>query len=654
MDYLFQISIGPVQSFITSARRTRDLDFGSWLLSEFAKAAAKQIVDLGGKLIFPAPTKNEELEPASELNVANKIVAEISISPQTMGNKVYKALLKRLHDIRDEAFINLSVLSSKDFDESAANKQIDDLIEYFWAALPYPDNNDTYEKVRERLEALMAARKNTRNFQRVQWGNNNLKSSIDGQMESVIVKDRYPNSRETLEKQAQKASFLYKKFRAGPSEQLSGVDLLKRLGPYYLENYRKKPGPASTSHIAAIPFLQRLETLQGKELVGAINRWKAYLKKISEIAEEEKLTIDEIPLGYEPHPILGSSEGSLLFEERLVDVVSIPVDFRQAKEALRTFYKFIDESLNSKARPYPYYAIIHADGDRMGQVIRQLAQNGQEKHRELSRALDTFANKVSSIVRHYQGMPVYSGGDDVLAFLPLHTVLECTQTLAKDFREKLGAFKDKDSKSPTLSIGVAIVHHLHPLSDALNIARAAERKAKDVKDVSEKNALAIIVRKRSGGEYEVADHWGILDVDLMRVSQYFYENMIPEGTAYELREMLLRLTELEIATSDADYQTLQKVIDKEAKRILQRKLQISQEMLTQQDEKDKVRRDMYLSLEEILDRNRISEEATTKQQNGKPSSKRVEQFVNTLLVAQLLADVKKIAKLRNVSSGVEQ
>ena len=41
MEYLFLASIGPVQSFIASARRTRDLWFGSMLLSELAKAAAK-------------------------------------------------------------------------------------------------------------------------------------------------------------------------------------------------------------------------------------------------------------------------------------------------------------------------------------------------------------------------------------------------------------------------------------------------------------------------------------------------------------------------------------------------------------------------------------------------------------------------------------
>jgi CRISPR-associated protein Cmr2 len=34
MNYSMVIGVGPVQEFIASARRSRDLWFGSWLLSE--------------------------------------------------------------------------------------------------------------------------------------------------------------------------------------------------------------------------------------------------------------------------------------------------------------------------------------------------------------------------------------------------------------------------------------------------------------------------------------------------------------------------------------------------------------------------------------------------------------------------------------------
>lgn len=45
MSHLIIVHIGPVQDFIATARRSRDLWFGSWLLSELSKAAARSIVD---------------------------------------------------------------------------------------------------------------------------------------------------------------------------------------------------------------------------------------------------------------------------------------------------------------------------------------------------------------------------------------------------------------------------------------------------------------------------------------------------------------------------------------------------------------------------------------------------------------------------------
>ncbi len=51
--HLLVIALGPVQDFISAARRTRDLWFGSYLLSEISKAAARAVRKAGGELIFP-------------------------------------------------------------------------------------------------------------------------------------------------------------------------------------------------------------------------------------------------------------------------------------------------------------------------------------------------------------------------------------------------------------------------------------------------------------------------------------------------------------------------------------------------------------------------------------------------------------------------
>ena len=74
---LLLVHVGPVQGFIASARRSRDLWFGSWMLSELSKTAARTIAARHGPdaLIFPAPAEPAALEEKSSFKVANKILA---------------------------------------------------------------------------------------------------------------------------------------------------------------------------------------------------------------------------------------------------------------------------------------------------------------------------------------------------------------------------------------------------------------------------------------------------------------------------------------------------------------------------------------------------------------------------------------------------
>jgi CRISPR-associated protein Cmr2 len=630
MEYLFLASIGPVQSFIASARRTRDLWFGSMLLSELAKAAAKKIVDNEqNSLIFPAPNPENKdfLSPGSSLNVANKIVALIHQPPQELGNEVHQAIFARLHKIREDAFQGIK---SQIYYEVAC-KQIDDLVEYFWVAVPF-DGTD-YENVRRNLEALMAARKNTRDFQQVGWGSKQPKSSIDGQMESVVPEDRYPDRRDSQNIKTGKVNFFYSKYHANARERLSGVDLLKRLGKIgSISNFPR------TTHMSTLPFLYRLSSITGSEATEAVRLWKAYTSALQRIADEYRLVLDteSIP-GIKAHPILKESEGTLLFEERIADVLGIAgvldntIGITPAKDALAAFYRYTDKYFDDgKVRPNTYYAILLADGDRMGEVIEAQAKHDYEAHRNLSRALDTFAGNVGNTVASSEGALVYAGGDDILAFMPLHTVLQCAYKLAKDFSDSLKGFENDKGEKPTLSVGIAIVHHLYSLRDALNLARAGEKKAKSVPG---KNALAITLSKHSGADCTVAGKWDDLDKHLEQLIKCYRSDGIPHGTAYELRDLALRLMGSTL-TNSVDHQAdFQKMIQAESKRILERKMA--------QSGKEEV--------EKIL-KSRLGIE---REEVDDPKNKTVdiEEFTNELIIAQFLAEARELAKLPEESNS---
>ena len=91
-EYVLIISIGPVQGFISAARRSRDLWSGSWLLSEMAKAGAKYLHKHHADLIFPAPKNPDaDLEPDSPLSVGNKIQAVITAPDQEAVRKIAEA-----------------------------------------------------------------------------------------------------------------------------------------------------------------------------------------------------------------------------------------------------------------------------------------------------------------------------------------------------------------------------------------------------------------------------------------------------------------------------------------------------------------------------------------------------------------------------------
>lgn len=616
MTYLFLVSIGPVQTFIASARRTRDLWFGSWLLSELSKAAAHEIVNNrpGNSLIFPAPPIEQVqqlLREGSKFNVANKIVALVDEPLADLGEKVYKAIEIRLNTVRDQVFNSIT-----DFDRTIAEKQVGDLIEYFWVALPF--ENTDYATARRNLEALLAARKNTRDFKPVDWGSSKPKSSLDGRLESVIPRGLYERRGLSTQQQQENIKKLYDIYNAGPAEQLSGVDLLKRRG-----NAGEKAHFLSTSHIATIPYLVRLSKL--KDPAEALRLLDEYVAKIKEIASRKNLTvmIDTIPrqnADWE-HTILRDYDGSLLFEERLADIVTDNTGFEPAKEILRKFYEYV------KARPNPYYAILVADGDFMGRAIDAQTKHttGPDKHRAISQVLAGFANDASDIVKKHVGAPVYTGGDDVLAFMPLHTVLACAKELAAEFHERLKSFPYDEVHSPSLSVGIAVAHHLDVLRDSLELARGAEKLAKAVNG---KNALAIRVSKRSGEERAVVGRWGELDVRISKLMELYQNDDIPEGMSYELRTQALRL-----AGPPSD-KGLQQAKLAEAKRILQRKLSIRQKTRDQSsNEETKKLVNIFLTM---LGGGDQSQEAAD------ISLRRVEDFATELMVARTLADAVEL------------
>lgn len=480
MSHLLAISVGPVQEFISAARRTRDLWFGSHLLSEISRAVAKAVeTEVNGttNLIFPASSTAD--------NVANVILAEVpSENPEIVASRAKQAATNCWMKFADGVYREAAGVIRQDI----WNDQVHDVIEFYaaWVA-----GSDDYKEARRKLMRLLAGRKNCRDFCPAKGRAGVPKSSLDGQRESVLNdgdRSRWP-------------AHLLRRLRLSAGEQLDVVGVVKRLAegtrPY-----------KSVTRLAADPWIRGVGRAALPRIINACN----YITDLPSINDE-----------------VFRYDGHVLFVNRHPDYADeTGIDIEQLKS--------IATVLRNLPEPSPYLAVLVADGDKMGAAISALAS--ADAHREFSRKLAGFAGQATKIVNDHHGVLVYAGGDDVLAFLPVDQCLQCARKLHDVFGDEL-----KDYHSPSLSVGIAIGHFMENLEDLLDYGRAAEKAAKKVKaDVNgmtlEKDALAVHLHKRGGAPIEIGSRWDTEpDKRLRKFAELMNNGIIPTKLPYELRAM---------------------------------------------------------------------------------------------------------------------
>ncbi len=470
MPQLLALSIGPVQSLIAAARRTRDLWFGSYLLSEISKAAALAVQQAGGKLIFPAP--DADLKPDSDLNVANVILAELPDGPPAIDARKVAANAKDAARLRWQNFADVAFAKHQDaIDKTRWDEQIaSDVIEFFSAWVPLAAD---YTASRDRVMRLIGGRKQCANFDSARGAAGVPKSSLDGMRESVLNVNASGSDR--------------RKLHLGDGEQLDALGVIKRVGA------GNQPFP-SVARIAADPWIRGAQSTPKKfeELTAACGQ-------VSGISQPDT--------GRYPQFKAFPFEATILFPSRhaeLIEELGDKKDDRMpaVKDALR--------SLGSE--PEPYLAILVADGDGVGKCISSVTE--AETHRKFTKTLAAFSAGAKKTISEFQGAAIYCGGDDVLALLPVDKCLACAAKLRTDFASAFPASAFPASGANcrlTLSVGIAIGHFMEPLEDLLEYGRSAERHAKVCtpadRGQKDRNALAVHLHKRGGAPVKLRANW---------------------------------------------------------------------------------------------------------------------------------------------------
>jgi CRISPR-associated protein Cmr2 len=226
---------------------------------------------------------------------------------------------------------------------------------------------------------------------------------------------------------------------------------------------------------------------------------------------------------------------------------------------LESFHPQVKTGFAQKAQQQPF---IKQYGDQK----RPVSPN---RHLAISGALNDFSQLV---VRHvveseHLGRVIYSGGDDVLAMLPVVDLLPAMQRLRESYsgesadateinrdstkeRNRLlckdgfaylnGRLMRMMGKNATASCGAVIAHHQAPLAAVLRELRLAEKRAKNE---GGRNAFSLTVIKRSGGALYLTDKWGeALDV-LYKLIEFLRDDDVSRRAVYHTLEWLKDLPE---------------------------------------------------------------------------------------------------------------
>ncbi len=562
MTHLLQIALGPVQGFIATARRSRDLWFGSYILSELSKAAACSLHGKGAELIFPAPSLAADLKPDSELLVANIISAQLPSSGLEAARAVLEAARqdvgKRWEELCNKALKEVKPrLHSRDKPQKLAlirdcvwKAQLGDVVEFVCAAVPMAAGT-SYREANDRLRNLMAQRKSTRDFTPYLENFHLPKSSLDGARSTVLA--------EFAGNEAIDARLARLRVGIDPDEQLDTPGMVKRV-------VGRARGFVPVARVASARWLQRANKEQPALLTDLITAYDGLradgLATPLEGKYKEYGWVACFPYDAELlYPERVEAETGKLMralekkDRKAWDMDALAAVVKQLENAMLPLKREMDGT------PQPYYGMLLADGDRMGALIDAAAghADGLQMHRRVSSALARFAEGVPTLMANSGGACIYSGGDDVFGLVPLHCAMSCANALRQEFERALdavaGELEIAAKDRPTLSVGIALVHMLEPLADVRELTRRAEALAKGQALASsgkDRNALALIAKPRSGAEYSCRIRWDE-EAALERMgawTAWLDAGKLPGGLPHELQNVWRECEGVFSATGD--------------------------------------------------------------------------------------------------------
>ena len=499
MSTRLDISIGPVQGFVSQSRRTRDLWGSSYLLAFLSAHAMRGAKEAGGKIVQPKVDNDllfkwvceeREGDPPRIGTLPNHFVVETDGDPRPIAEAATDSLRVAWERVCNAVWGSFVEHAASDGNgtKDIWDRQVCGFWEVTWTAGP-SDNGGG---------GLLARRKHWRSHRPPDEPGDKCSIMHDLQELSGFIRAQDRAKQDKFWKRIRRE---IGGLNLRDNERLCAIALVKRMFPGVAEdalgwNVDASHWP-STVYIAAVPWIRRVVS-------AAPGPARKYAEAVRQSAAEDVFPMQSPPFDCLLAPEAGAFpklDANYMHSDFVLDERLSPLKEGVGQERRRKLacaLKRIHDTKDAQGTlgpPSSFYALLLADGDRLGKLV------GAAGGDVVSKALTKFTDRVPKVVSGHDGVPIYAGGDDVLAMVSVPRVLTCADEISEAYKNAFTGVSDE----ATLSAAVVFAHARLPLSSVL---REAHHMLDDVaKDGNGRNSLAVSVLKPAGKHCQWVTTW---------------------------------------------------------------------------------------------------------------------------------------------------
>lgn len=500
MTTRLDISIGPVQGFVAQSRRTRDLWGSSYLLAFLSAHAMRGAQQAGGRIVQPVVDDDplyrwvcgdREGDAPQVGSLPNRFAVETDGDAPAAARAAIGAFDAAWEQVRRAVWERFAAhaCAAGNGTERIWNRQVDAFWETMWTA-------------GEAEDGLLSRRKHWRGRGLPDEPGDKCTVMHDFQELSGYVRAESAESRKRQDRFWNCVRKQLGLLDLQDNERLCAVAFVKRLFAHpkvvteALGWQVDRSHWPSTVYVGAVPWVR-------EAVSAAPQQSRQYADALRKSAGNDVLKEHSPPFAGLSNPAAGGFpkldanyfHRDFVKSGQLCPLADGADDARgELSRLLRAVYEANDAEDRPLGPPPKFYALLLADGDRLGRLVGRLGGEAA------GGALSNFTREVPQIVKDHDGVTVYAGGDDVLAMLPVPRALACAASLSRRYR---AAFAEKSGA--TLSAAVAFAPVRLPLKAVLD---EAHRLLDDIaKEANGRDSLAVGVMKRGGMHCQWATTW---------------------------------------------------------------------------------------------------------------------------------------------------